>query len=560
MAYANKLYNSMSGQISGAQDLITWYHGLRQGSDPVTPDKVELKFTNLLLQAGGGAPSTYSRTMNPGGLVPVAGTNVTLGNATRTEVYTFRATATLPFEVTIGATVAATLANLAAEINRRTYFNLFADVNAGLLRLRGTVVPGVLSLAPGLRDWSSNAVTWAGASWNVAAGGAGTVSGTPEWTVIYMDNRKLRIQVRGVKAGTTLDFTIIAERVHPIQKQEVTVPVTGVDGAVNLAASQVIFNSAGANFVTSSVRPWRDQLVIHDPTNPANNGVYDISAVTAHTLTVVSTKTFNETRAGLTFSVNSGLVVETLEPGGPGQVPYDLPSSDSHSAAGAATDVELPGQAISPAELDFDPVMANGEYSTFAAHFTIGAFPQGQTIQIAVGDTWTGAAASNPAAREFLSGAGAAADLASFVAAVNDPLSPSVANAINGPGDVAILIAKTAAQALTGVSSHANCVIGSQNALVASADKTLFEGNYVVGADDPGFLAAGDEIVIGEVTGTAPRLKNVFLVTAAGGIGPVNTLVVTLRQYAATNRYALCLADAGAVLGVGDVLEWEVIG
>jgi hypothetical protein len=234
--------------------------------------------------------------------------------------------------------------------------------------------------------------------------------------------------------------------------------------------------------------------------------------------------------------------------------------ADSLFAADAASRAKFVDGIWEPAKLSFQPVMDAGEPSSFCAHFTIGAFPVGQTIQVAAGEVWTSA---NPVVgpRDFLGGAGAAADLASFVAAVNADAT-SAAVALDAAGDTALLVGKLPATVLAGVSSHANCVIAGINPLVAAVDKNRAEGTYTLdaGAVDTGFLAAGDEIMIGSVLGGAvpPRVKSLLCTTAGGAVRILATVVRTVRALGG-NRYAICLADGGAVLAASDVIEWEVV-
>lgn len=237
--------------------------------------------------------------------------------------------------------------------------------------------------------------------------------------------------------------------------------------------------------------------------------------------------------------------------------------ADDLFAANAASRAKFTDGIWTPAKLSFEPAMDGGELSSFSAHFVIGAFPVGQTIQVSATETWTGRAA--PAAPfEFLSGVGAAADMAAFVAAVNAEAT-SVARAVAAGGlDSAKLVAKLPTTALAGVSSHANCVISQTNAPVPAADATICRGQYTVdaGGVDLGRLAAGDEIVIGAFQGAAgltPDLFSLRCTTAAGADKPINTTVPALRATAAGNCYLVCLADAGAVLNNSDVLRWTAI-
>jgi hypothetical protein len=212
-----------------------------------------------------------------------------------------------------------------------------------------------------------------------------------------------------------------------------------------------------------------------------------------------------------------------------------------------------------PDKLSFQPVMDAGELASFVAHFTLAAFPNAQTIQVAAGEIWTGVAGP-AAAREFVSGADIAADLASFVAAVNADAT-SAAVAIDAGGDSAVLVGKLATTVLAGVSSHANCVIGGIKPLVAAVDKNRAEGNYTVTAADVGFLVGGaNEIEIGAVQGgaVAPRVKNLLCTDAGGQVRVLAGTTRTVRALAGT-RYAICLADALATLANGDVIEWEVV-
>lgn len=237
--------------------------------------------------------------------------------------------------------------------------------------------------------------------------------------------------------------------------------------------------------------------------------------------------------------------------------------ADDLFAADAASRAKFTDGIWTPAKMSYQPAMDGGELSSFAAHFVIGAFPVGQTIQVAAGETWTAVAAA-PAAFEFIAGVGTAADMASFVAAVNAEAT-SVAQAVAAGGlDSAKLVAKLPTVTLAGVSSHVNCVISQSNAPVAAADATICRGQYTVdaGGVDVARLAAGDEIVIGAFQGVAglnPDLFSLRCTTAAGADKPINTTVSALRATAAGNRYLVCLADAGAVLNNSDVLFWTAI-
>jgi len=567
MSKPDRLLSTATGTITGANSVIEFFHGLQAGNAAVAPDEVKFDITQSE-EAGSAGATVSSAVLTPGAVVPVAGQVITIAGAVVTETWTYRVLAALPFEITIGTTVAACLANAALVINNTTRQCIYADVNAGTLRIRGSAAPGKSTLEFGVRDLTALATNWAGGSvWGAPVVGAGTVAGSVKWSLVYSDSERIRIRLRGMEQTDSLTFKLTCIYNHSYTRSAVPAKRNGVDGAVNLAVSLYNFTSAGGAFVVNHVIPGDDQLVINDPVNTANNGVYPITSITATVIT--SSRAFKATQAGLTWSINRGAWVTSQD--NELQVPFDLPSDMQHSQGSPATDVDLPGQAIETAEIadlavtpgkcSFMPTMDVGRASSFCAHFTIGAFPQGQTIQIAMGDVWTGAVASNPAAREFQSGAGAAADLAAFVAAVNDAASPSVATALDAGGDTALLVAKLSTTILAPVSSHANCVTaGRLNPTVAAA-KTIVESVYVVdgGGVDIGFLAAGGEIMIGAIIGTAtaPRLKGITCTTAAGAIKTLATVVRTIRALAG-NRYAICLADAGAVLANDDIIEWVV--
>ena len=562
----SRLQSSLTGTIIGTREIISFVHGLRWGHDPVTPDVVELEFNSPENTSGGAAPTPYSETIPTPAGVPAAGQTVTIGNATYNEIYTARVAAALPFEFSIGtggSAVNNTIDNLVAEVNKRTVLNIFADRSAGF-RIRSSCAPGKSTLHNGSRDWSSNATTWAGAAWGAPAAGAGVVSGAPDWSVIYRDEYVVKVEVRGMKATTTLAYTIKAAYANSLQRILVPVQTSGIDLAVNLAVSNVIATSPGADFIAAGVIPGEDTLVITDTTDPANNGVYEIAARTTTTLTVKSAKTFNKTIAAMVWSLNSAVLSTQMESGGPGQVPFDLPSPDQHYAGHSATDVDLPGAAVTAAELAFAPKEENGKLASFMAHFNTAAFPNGQTIQIAAGDVWTGVpGASDPTIRTFQSGGGIAADCASFIASVNGAGSVATAVALAGASaNDAVVVAKTATQVLAPVSSHANCVVASSTALRAAVARYTSEGAYDLdaGVIDTGFLAAAGEIVLGSFQGnaTAPRLKSFDVYTTAGAKKADATLVRTIRALAA-NRYAVCVADAGAVLAASDHIEWSAI-
>ena len=207
---------------------------------------------------------------------------------------------------------------------------------------------------------------------------------------------------------------------------------------------------------------------------------------------------------------------------------------DFLDALAAGTAFEL--GAITPASLSIFPVDDAGRLSSFAAHFITGAFPAGNTIAVSATETWTGRAAPDPTLNEFLCGVGFAADMAAFVAAVNAKATSAARALATGSASSCAVIAKLPTTVLTGVSSHANCVISQAVALAAAAERTVALGVYTLdaGTADTDALAAGDAIQLGAFQGVAGRTPRLFgaprRVTAAGADAPINTLAFSRSE------------------------------
>jgi hypothetical protein len=242
-------------------------------------------------------------------------------------------------------------------------------------------------------------------------------------------------------------------------------------------------------------------------------------------------------------------------------------ASRAKFADGIWENAKIADSTLLAGKMAYQPVMDAGEFSSFAAHFT-GALGIGDTLQIdlAAADIWQAIAGpSVPAARQFQAGISAAADLASFVAAINDAASPSVARAIDGGGNTGLVFASSGG-ALNGVYTPVGApamVIAQTKPAVAASDKTVARGRYTLdaGGTDTGRLAAGDEILLGVFQGAAGLTPQLMLrcATAGGAEKSLITTVASLRLYATDNRYAVCLADGLAVLANSDVVSWVAI-
>lgn len=350
---SSSLYSqSATINLTGTRDIIDFYHGIKVNGVATAPDHIEVDIGANSTSAGTGAGSS-SATLTPGGANIAAGGTVTVGGASFSEVYTARVTPTLPFEFAIGANTAATLANLVAAFNRDTQQSFTASVQAGpTVRFIATTGPASGVTDTRVADVSASATTWAGGAVATAAS-TRTVAGNPSWTCVYRGTDYVRIKFRGMETTDSFPVVIRCMRLHSWSRPVATAKSSGTDGMVNLALSQVTFNSATGNFLVNGVVPGEDTLVIADHDDPANNGIYQIAAVTATTLTVASTKVFKKTITGgndMDWAINAKAIDLNMEPTVV-QVPFDLPSSDTHAVGAPATDVELPGQAIETAEL-----------------------------------------------------------------------------------------------------------------------------------------------------------------------------------------------------------------
>lgn len=349
-----RLYSEGTGTITGTNDCIDFFHGLHENNIAVAPDQAELEFTEASQAAGAGGVVQTRTFIFTDASNPVAAETVTIGGAIVNETYTFRAAAALPFEVTLGATGPLTCANLIAAINARTQINLMASLDppgAGLsfCTLQATTAPGGPTTDAGPRDWTAFAEAATGVALGALTAGAGVVAGAPDWSIIQNDTERTRFRLRGMQAADSLTFRVKVLRLHSMQRVATSIKNTANDGAINVAVSQFVLNSATAAFAANITSD--DWLIIHDPTDLANNGTYSIShRISATAIQIRPAKPFRATLANLTFSIGRGVAVTSLDPA-LAQIPFSLPSSDTHSSSTPAIDADLPGPAIETAEL-----------------------------------------------------------------------------------------------------------------------------------------------------------------------------------------------------------------
>lgn len=364
-----RLYSEDTGTITGATDCIDFFHGLLENDVAVAPDQAELEFTEGSQAAGAGGvvqTRTFSFTTASN---PIAAETITLGGAVVSEVYTFRAAAATPFEVTIGTDGAATNLSLIAAINAATQISLGARLGAPgpgttTCVIEATTSPGGSVTDAGPRDWTAMAEAATGVALGGLTSGAGVVAGSPEWSVIQRDTERVRFRVRGMQSVDSLAFRVRAMRLHSMQRVATSNKYTGTNGTIDVAVSRYIFNSATAAF-SNAVIVNGDRLIIHDPTVLTNNGTYEILQwLSATAVEIKTAKPFRATTLGCTFSVGRGSVVCSLDPS-LAQIPFDLPSSDTHSSGSPAIDVDLPGLAIETAEIA-DLAVTTGKLANLA--------------------------------------------------------------------------------------------------------------------------------------------------------------------------------------------------
>lgn len=568
MSRLNRLHSTSTGTITGASDVITFYHGLRQSGLPVVPSTASLSFTSSQ-QNSGPAQAVCGVLYQFGGFVPAAADTLEVG----AETWTWAASRTLPFTVArVAGSVAGCLANLVAAFNADTAQNLVMDTSGVDARVRGAVAPGgAVDFGSRVGALSVNTNVGTVTGWNFAnlnlGGGAGEVCGSPSYSILVQDSTMVKYRVRGMRTTDSLTFNAEAH-FEAWATTPVETKVSGVNGATTLGL--LTFTSAAAGFIAAGVEEG-DYLVIYDATDLGCNGRYPIRTVDSATqLTLYASQDgvsylplgMKATLANLTYRVGPACLVGDQDPG-ISQPAYDLPSTDSHSAASPATDVALPAASIDLAELDLSVQQDLGSVGVGHVRFT--ADPAaGQTVTFNGTEIWT---AADPIvlARDFLRGGGAPATLASLISRVNADATSTV-RLVNLTGDVAAVYVKPLAsgvyanEALSRVGASIEVSAANTVGARPAADITKAAGFFTANAEHVAALLAGAEIAVMAVPGTTqPQTLSFNLRTAAGVYKSPATVGAVWRQEAGANQWVLAVADGGAVIANTDVLSVEAV-
>jgi len=129
----------------------------------------------------------------------------------------------------------------------------------------------------------------------------------------------------------------------------------------------------------------------------------------------------------------------------------------------------------------------------------------------------------------------------------------------------AMVVGRTPTAVLAGASSSpANVIISQTMAAAAAADASLSRGIYTLdgGGVDVARLALGEEILLGAFQGGAglnPQLQTLHRTTVFAVEASPLGLTVLLRLHVASNIWAVCLADPGAILANNDNVGWLAI-
>ncbi|MFH0946739.1 MAG: hypothetical protein V2A76_16210 [Planctomycetota bacterium] len=351
----------LSVTLTGANDCVDIYHGLCEGGIKAVPDRIDVRYSTSQESGGGGgvaAVATYN-CESGGGLLPVAADSIRITNSLGIqETWAWAAARVLPFQMAIGTTKLACNTNAVAAINADTRQNIVADINAALVRVQSAAYPGG-PVEFGIRNMAltspvaGTAIGWNIVNMNLSAGG-GAVSGSPAYSILAQTANYVRLRFRGLQANDSLTAMIRCHRDHSLGRAMVPTKVSGVNNMQTTLGSRIV-TSAGGGFLTALVRPG-DFLTIHDLTDRACNGIYLIDTIDSATQLTLAVddcpiglpKTIGG--GGVTYTIGAATVLNAQDPGG-AQVPFPLPSTDSHSTTTPAVDVELPGQAITTPEI-----------------------------------------------------------------------------------------------------------------------------------------------------------------------------------------------------------------
>jgi len=351
----DRLYSEDTGTLTGAHDVIMFYHGLREStSGKVAPDQIDLEITQSSEAAGAGAAAVSTKAFAG---VATALQDVIIGGGTYDETWVFAAARTNPFTVAVGTTAAESAENLIAAINADTIQNLVADESvAGTCRVRAAAYPGGDTEA-GVRDFSAFAGT-AGGAWSAsgAAEGSGNVAGAVSWSVLASTSDFVKLRLRGLESTDSVTYRIRTWRLHSMMRSVTSQLVTGADGDTTIGSNDFT-PTASPLFVTNGVLPGHI-LVIMEPDTGGfgdclDNGSYEIENVTETTLTLTAADLpdgWKQTDTLVNFAVGFGTVLQETE-AGINQAPFGLPGDDVHTAAAPCTDVDVPGEAIETAEI-----------------------------------------------------------------------------------------------------------------------------------------------------------------------------------------------------------------
>lgn len=356
-----RLHSTTTGTLTGAHDIITFYHGLVQGYSKVTPDYAGLEFTQSRESSGSsGAPTSQLIAITD---VPAADGTVTLGTGEFTEVWTWKATRSKAYEITLGGDAAACITNAVSAINTDTVQNIVVDDSSGV-RIRTAVYPGG-TVENRLQDFTGNAESSTNLTIGAVTAGSGNPAGAPSWSRILMDENEVRFKVAGLTSTSSMTFRCTAWRLHSMDRSSLdgTAKATGTDGVVTAGAKTL--TSSGATFQTAGVQRGDILAVIEaDSSNWANiknNGAYVVFSVDSETqITLV--EEFTTSQAGLDYSVGFGVALNGTETGITQLNVGGLSGGSTHSAAAACTDAEFAGTAVEVSEMDFsDPVTMSGK-------------------------------------------------------------------------------------------------------------------------------------------------------------------------------------------------------